>query len=87
VKYVRPMLKLIAQTIKLERPSCMCVLFDFTLHSRPYHACLGCSQTVLKVVCHKFVLCSIDTKYSRLVFNAHQMSRTVKPAFNSAKIT
>jgi len=65
----------------------MCVLFDFTLHSRPYHACIGCSQTVLKVVCHKFVLCSIDTKYPRLVSNAHLMSRTVKPAFHSAWIT
>jgi hypothetical protein len=65
----------------------MCVLFDFTLHSRPYHACIGCSQTVLNVVCHKFVLFSIDTKYPRLVSNAHLMPRTVKPAFNSAWIT
>jgi len=78
------MLKLVAQTVKVERTSCTCVLFDFTLNSRPYHACIGCSQTVLKVVCHKFVLHSIDTRYPRLVSNAHPMSRTVKPAFNSA---
>jgi len=80
------MLKLIAQTVKVERPSCTCVLFDFTLHSRPYDAWIGCSQTVLKVACHKFVLCSIDTMYPRLVSNAHLMTRTVKPAFNSAWI-